>query len=413
MKKKITVSTAVTLIILTVALTVSITMLVAMRYFNRQVQDVSQRQAMYTHINDVDKKVREYYTDLDEEALRRGITEGYIQGLGDSYAAYFSTENYVKEKSRLAGRCGDVGLGVCANAAGQLVVWRVDADSAADKGGVKVGDVLKALDNEDVAGKTEAQVQETLDAAAKVLLSVERDGSPLAFELSAYEHTLRSVQSQKLDSIGYVRVTAFYENTPEQFKATVSSLVEQGVTGLVFDLRDNVGGLRSAAEEVIAYLMPLGQYGTVTDKNGTATSLVSKSNNQLSLPTVTLINHTTAGEAEFFAGVLQEFSFTTVVGETSAGKAKYQEYFTLEADNSAIKLTVGEYSRLKNGSWQGQGIVPDLESALTDSQQATIRLTATADDPQVKAALSQISNPVTPKNSNAGKSNANSGANAG
>ncbi len=87
MKKKITVSTAVTLIILTVALTVSITMLVAMRYFNRQVQDVSQRQAMYTHINDVDKKVREYYTDLDEEALRRGMTEGYMQGRRDSDAA--------------------------------------------------------------------------------------------------------------------------------------------------------------------------------------------------------------------------------------------------------------------------------------------------------------------------------------
>ncbi len=397
MKKKITVSTAVTLIILTVALTVSITMLVAMRYFNRQVQDVSQRQAMYTHINDVDKKVREYYTDLDEEALRRGITEGYIQGLGDSYAAYFSTENYVKEKNRLAGRCGDVGLGVCTNAAGQLVVWRVDADSAADKGGVKAGDVLKALDNEDVTGRSESEIQAKLDAAAKVLLSVERDGSPLAFELSAYEHTLRTVQSEKLDSVGYVRVTAFYENTPEQFKSTVSSLVEQGVTGLVFDLRDNAGGLRSAAEEVIAYLMPLGQYGTETDKNGTVTSLVSKSTNQLSLPTVTLINGGTAGEAELFAGVLQEFSFTTVVGETSAGKAEYQEYFTLESDNSAIRLTVGEYGRLKGGSWQEQGILPDLESALTDSQRANIRLTAIADDPQVKAALTQISNPVSVK----------------
>ena len=151
--------------------------------------------------------------------------------------------------------------------------------------------------------------------------------------------------------------------------------------------------------------MPLGQYGTETDKNGTATSLVSKSNNQLSLPTATLINSGTAGEAEFFAGVLQEFSFTTVVGETSAGKAKYQEYFTLEADNSAIKLTVGEYSRLKNGSWQDQGITPDLESALTDSQKANIRLTAVADDPQVKTALSQIGNPVTPKTGSANKAN--------
>lgn len=404
MKKKITVSTAVTLIILTVALTVSITMLVAIRYFNRQVQDVSQRQAMYTHINDVDKKVREYYADLDEEALRRGITEGYIRGLGDGYAAYFSTESYVQEKNRLAGRCGDVGLGVCANASGQLVVWRVDADSAADKGGVKVGDVLKALDNEDVTGKSESEIQERLDAAAKVLLSVEREGAPLAFELSAYEHTLRTVQSEKLDSIGYVRVTAFYENTPEQFKSTVSSLLEGGVTGLVFDLRDNAGGLRTAAEEVIAYLMPLGQYGTETDANGTVTSLVSKSNNQLSLPTVTLINGGTAGEAEFFAGVLQEFSFTTVVGETSAGKAKYQEYFTLESDNSAVRLTVGEYGRLKGGSWQDQGIIPDLESALTDSQRANIRLTAVADDPQVKAALTQIGTPVSVKSGAVNKS---------
>lgn len=398
MKKKISVSTAATLIILTIALTISITMLVAIRYFNRQVQDVSQRQAMYTHINDVDKKVREYYSNLDEEALRRGITAGYIQGLGDSYAAYFSTEGYVQEKLRLAGRCSNVGLGVCTDAAGQLVVWRVNADSAADKGGVKVGDVVKALDHEDVTGKSEAEVQNRLDSAAKVLLSVERDGSTLAFELSAYEYTLRSVQSQKLDSIGYVRITAFYENTPEQFKATVSSLIEGGATGLIFDLRDNAGGLRTAAEEVISYLMPLGQYGIETRQDGTVTNLVSKSNNQLSLPTVTLINSGTAGEAEFFAGVLQEFSLTTVVGETSAGKAKYQEYFTLEADNSAIRLTVGEYARLKSGTWQSTGIVPDLESVLSVGQKANVRLMTVSEDPQVQAALSQISNPVTVKN---------------
>ena len=291
-----------------------------------------------------------------------------------------------------------MGLGVCTDAAGQLVVWRVNADSSADKGGVKVGDVVKALDHEDVTGKSEAEVQNRLDSAAKVLLSVERDGSTLAFELSAYEYTLRSVQSQKLDSIGYVRITAFYENTPEQFKATVSSLIEGGATGLIFDLRDNAGGLRTAAEEVISYLMPLGQYGIETRQDGSVTNLVSKSNNQLSLPTVTLINSGTAGEAEFFAGVLQEFSLTTVVGETSAGKAKYQEYFTLEADNSAIRLTVGEYARLKSGTWQSTGIVPDLESVLSVGQKANVRLMTVSEDPQVQAALSQISNPVTVKN---------------
>lgn len=82
MKKKITISTMVTLIILTAAVTISVTMLVAMRLFNRQVQSVAQRQAMYTHIDDVDKKVREYYSDIDEERLRQCITEGYVNTSG-------------------------------------------------------------------------------------------------------------------------------------------------------------------------------------------------------------------------------------------------------------------------------------------------------------------------------------------
>lgn len=105
MKKKITISTMVTLIILTAAVTISVTMLVAMRLFNRQVQSVAQRQAMYTHIDDVDKKVREYYSDIDEERLRQCITEGYVNGIGDSYAAYFTAEEYVAEQQRL-GRQG-------------------------------------------------------------------------------------------------------------------------------------------------------------------------------------------------------------------------------------------------------------------------------------------------------------------
>lgn len=390
MKRKITVSTAVTLIVLAVAMTISITMLVAIRYFNHQVQDVSQRQAMYTHINDVDKKVREYYAELDEEALRQGITKGYVEGLGDSYAAYFSTAGYAKEQLRLSGRINDVGVGVCADADGRLVVWRVDADSAADKGGVKVGDVLKALDGEDMTGRRETEIQSRLDVAEKVMLSVERNGAALAFELSAYEHTVRSVQTQTIDGVGYVRITAFYENTPEQFRSAVSSLMESGATGIVFDLRDNVGGLRESVKEILTYLMPLGQYAVEKDTEGAVTTVSSNSNNQLSLSTVTLINSATAGEAEFFAGVLQEFSLTTVVGETSAGKAKFQDYFMLESDNSAIRLTVGEYGRIKGGSWEGVGIEPDVEAGLGAEQAAVARLLTPAEDTQVQTALAQL-----------------------
>ena len=193
MKKKITVSTAITLIILTVALTISVTMLVAIRYFNRQVHSVSQRQAMYTHINEVDKKVREYYTDLDEEQLRRAITRGYIEGIGDPYAAFYTSAEYAVRQMTLSGYANDVGVDVAVNADGQLAVCRVESDSAADKAGIKVGDVVSAVDNQLVSGSSAVSVQARLDSAEKVLLSVSRGGSSLAFDLSAYRYAVRSV----------------------------------------------------------------------------------------------------------------------------------------------------------------------------------------------------------------------------
>lgn len=393
MKKKISLSTAVTLLILTAALTISITMLVAMRYFNHQVHSVSQRQTMYEHINDVDKKVREYYEDIDEESLRQAITKGYATGLKDPYAAYYTPDEYNKELLRLDGKANNVGLDVCLNALGNPVVCKVYSDSAASKAGVRVGDVLTAIDTVSVDGKSVSELQNTMDTAAKVLLSVQRDGATLAFDLSAYEYTVRSVLDTMLDGdVGYVQVTAFYNNTPEQFRSTVSDLLNKGAVGLIFDLRNNRGGSSEAVQEVISYLMPLGMYGSLTDHTGVVTKLSASANNQISVSTVTLVNERTAGEAEFFAGVLQEASLTTVVGKTTAGKAKYQQLFPLELDHSALRLTVGEYGLLKGGSWQDVGIVPSVEIALSDTQAAIYRLLAPKEDVQVQVALQQIVN---------------------
>ena len=122
------------------------------------------------------------------------------------------------------------------------------------------------------------------------------------------------------------------------------------------------------------------------------TKLSASANNQISVSTVTLVNERTAGEAEFFAGVLQEASLTTVVGKTTAGKAKYQQLFPLELDHSALRLTVGEYGLLKGGSWQDVGIVPSVEIALSDTQAAIYRLLAPKEDVQVQVALQQIVN---------------------
>lgn len=390
MKKKISLSTTVTLILLTMALTISLTMLIAMRHFNSQLQLVSQRQAMYSHINDVDKTVRDYYPNLDEELLRQSIAQGYVHGLGDPYAAYYSPDRYAAEQLRLSGKANNVGITLSLDGESRIVVSRVYADSAADKAGVKVGDVVVAVDSVSVEGKSLSELQSQMSTATKVLLTVRRGEGNHAYELAAFEYAVRSVQDTMIGTIGYVKITAFHENTPDQFKATVSALVEQEISGLVFDLRNNAGGDPEAVQEMLSYVMPLGAYGTMTDTKGNVTKLSTKTSNQLDLPTVTLINGGTAGEAEFFAGALQDAGLTTVMGQISAGKAKYQSYFVLEQDYSALKLTIGEYGLMKSGSWQGKGIAPAVEVALPPEQAAIYQLLTPHEDAQVQAAVSKL-----------------------
>lgn len=390
MKKKLTLSTTLTLIILTAALAISVTMLLAMRYFNRQVQWVSQRKAMYTYIDDVDQALREHYSALNEETLRQNVVAGFVSGSGDTYAEYFTPQAYLSEQERLSGYADNVGVGLCRDTGGNTVIYAVASDSAADKAGVQAGDVLTAIDGVQVDGRKVSELQQTIDKAEKVLLSVRRGETALAFELSPYRYVVRSVRSRMINAVGYIRITAFYENTPTQLEEAIADMTKAGVAGLVLDLRNNRGGLRSAMQESISLLMPLGVYGSATDKDGNVTTLSSSVNQQLGVATVVLVNDNTAGEAEFIAGALQEASLATLIGETTAGKAKYQEYIAVEMDNSAIKLTAGEYTLLKEGSYEGKGIIPTKEITLTEEQQAIFPLLDEKTDPQLKAALAQL-----------------------
>ena len=363
MKRKISLSTTVTLVLLTMALTVSLTMLLAMRHFNNQLQLVSKRQAMYSYINEVDKIVREYYPDMNESLLQQGLAQGYIAGIDDPYAAYYSPDDYRDEKLRLAGRAKNIGveLGEMKNTVTgtiDVVVSSVNANSAAARAGIVKGDVVTEVNGLSVTGRTIQEWQELIRSSTEISLTVHRGEGYPSYPITADEYDVRSVDSTVLDNIGYVKIMAFYGNTPAQFKNVVDSLLKQEVRGIVFDLRSNVGGSSKAVQDMLSQVMPLGAYGTMTDTKGNVTKLTTKVSKGLTLPTVTLIDANTAGEAEFFAGVLQEAGLTTVMGQRSAGKAKYQNIFVLEQNNSALRLTIGEYGLMKGGSWEGKGIVP-------------------------------------------------------
>lgn len=394
MKRKVSISTTVTLVLLAIGLTVSLTMKLAMDHFNNQLQLVGERQAMYEYIDDVDKVIREYYPNVTPETLRPGIAQGYVDSLGDRYADYFSREQFEAEQLRLSGKARNVGVSLSLDSDNHVVVSRVFSGSAADKAGVKMGDVVISTDSVSTEGKGLSELQNQVNTAEKLLLTVRRGEGNHSYELSSYEYAVRTVEDHVIGNIGYIKITAFYENTPDQFKATVSALLEQGVKGLVFDLRNNVGGSSDAVQEMLSYVMPLGVYGTMTDVKGNVTKLSTKMSNQLNVPTVTLINAGTMGEAEFFAGVLQDAQLTTVMGVTSAGKAQYQRYFVLEQDYSALKLTVGEYGLMKSGSWQGAGIVPNETVVLPPEQESVSQLLTPYEDAQVQAAVTRLEETV-------------------
>ena len=172
MKRKISLSTTVTLVLLTMALTISLTMLLAMRHFNNQLQTVGVRQQMYSYVHDVDQKVRACYPQLDEAELRKGIAQGYIAALNkqDPYAAYYEPTRYAAEQLRLSGKATNMGITLTLTADKKVVVSRVQPNSNAAAQGVKQGDVVgKAVVKDDFGNTKEVALVAAADASTSVL----------------------------------------------------------------------------------------------------------------------------------------------------------------------------------------------------------------------------------------------------
>ena len=390
MNRKISLGAALALIIIAVALTVSITMVIAMRNFNYNISKVSERQAMFDYITDVDKEVRQNFLgEINEDRLRASLANGYIKGIGDPYAAYLTADEYRKETDRLAGKKTGFGIEITQFEDGSIVISSVHKNSAADKAGLKKGDVITQFDGKNISAYSFAEVGSRLEKPQKIKLSVSRGKDSIAFELTSSSYTVTSVESRMIDTTGYIRITGFYSNTPDQFKNAYTSLESHGAENYIFDVRYNKGGDLTAAGEIISYLAPRGAYARKTEGDAT-TDLVSTGAYEITKPSVTLVNKATEGEAELFAGVLQELKKTTVVGEKTFGRGKVQKFFTLVADGAAIKLSVASLSLIVGGEIESVGITPNVSSEMPAALEKRFSFLNEENDPQMIAALAVL-----------------------
>ncbi|MBO6129465.1 MAG: S41 family peptidase [Pseudobutyrivibrio sp.] len=305
-----------------------------------------------------------YYQDVEAQTLVDGIYKGLVESLGDPYSAYYTAEEYDSFMQTITGNYAGIGALLQKNAeTGEVIITKVYANTPAEKAGLKEGDsIVSADDYMAVDEDLESFVQHIRgEAGTDVELLINREGEELTVVCTRDTIATPTVEYQMLEgNVGYIAVSQFTENTYNDFVAAYEDLEGQGMTSVVFDMRNNGGGLFDSAVKILDYLLPEGTVVYTMDKNGNREDSVSDGKTYKSIPMAVLVNENTASAAEIFTGAIRDFDYGTIIGTKTYGKGIVQSTIPL-IDGSAIKLTVLNYYTPSGECIHGTGIAPDIE----------------------------------------------------
>ena len=333
---------------------------------------------------------QDYLGEKDEDKLAEGIYAGLLYGLGDVYSRYYTAEEYEQETSSTDGSYVGIGISMEKIKEGGVRVVECYEGGPGEKAGLKKDDVISAIDGEDITDKELSDVVNMIRKSGKdsVVLTVHRDGEENALEIETEitDVELPSVFEEMLDdNTGYIRITEFKGNTPENYLDAFNSLKERGMDKLVIDLRDNPGGLLTSVCEILNHVLPEGLIVYTEDKYGNREEETSDGEDPLEIPLAVLVNENSASASEIFAGAVQDYGIGKIVGTTTYGKGVVQSIRQL-SDGSAVKLTVSNYYTPNGNSINKVGIQPDVEVKL-DSELLNQDEISHEEDNQLQAAL--------------------------
>lgn len=376
MNKKISLGLALSLIAIASAVTFILTSFFSLQSFNEKVVDVNEKAKKYSSLQVLDSYVRENYLgDIDEEELSSGILKGYVEGIDDKYSRFLTAEEYQNELSSDSGELVGLGLTLTEDESGYIRIAEIYQDSPVSESDLVVGDIITYVDGNDVlvTGFDESIEAMKGQEGTEITITVRRDGIDKDMVFVRRSMELTSVTGEMLSGyIGYIKITSFKKNTPDQFIEILERLNSNGAKAFIFDLRDNGGGLVSALEECVDPLLPEGIVATAEYKDGHSETLVYSDESELNLPMIVLVNDKTASAGELFAASLKDFGKAQLVGIQTFGKGVMQQTTEFE-DGSAVVLTVAEYKTAYSECYDGIGLVPDYvveneEDSETDFQ---------------------------------------------
>lgn len=334
----------------------------------------------------------EYLGEISTDKLEEGVYAGLIYGLGDVYSRYYTKDEYEQESVTTEGSYVGIGVAMQKYTAGGVQIVECYKGSTAEEAGVKVDDVITAINGEDI---TDTELQDVVSMIKDnedkdVVLTVQRKGEDtqeITVKVSNVE--LPSVFGEMLDeNTGYIQITEFKGVTVEQYEEVFADLKEQGMERLVVDLRDNPGGLLNVVCDILRDILPEGLIVYTEDKNGNRSEETCDGKNPLDMPLAVLVNGNSASASEIFAGAVKDYGLGTIVGTTTYGKGVVQSIRQL-SDGSAVKLTIANYYTPKGNSINKTGIQPDVEVELSQELLNQEEITHEEDN-QLQAALNSL-----------------------
>ena len=399
MSKKVSLGVAATVTLIAMAVTFSMTMTVSMNMFNNTVSSVKNKERMYNKLSEVDRYVRaNEYFDINDDTLNDTIASGYMLGISDRYARYYSAKAYSERVGLANGRLMGIGVAVVKDpSSGYARIIRVYDNTPATNVGLEVGGFITAIGDtstrsmSDTAAMTSALLgEEGSIVSIKYLTPLREEQS---FEITHANYTTPSISPVRLmdNGVGYLRIDSFTSGTAVEFRNAVNSLTNQGATSLIFDLRDNSGENLNAALVATDYCVPSGLIAQSQDKGGNVTDLRMSDENEITLPMVCLVNGSTASGAELFANALHKMAGATIVGSTTAGKGVLLSDPQSLSDGSAVVITVGILLDNEGKNWNGTGLTPDVDASLTNDEQSSYYDFTVDNDPQIAKAINAIS----------------------
>jgi len=326
------------------------------------------------------KVTTQYVGEFDRQALVEGSIKGMFEALGDPYSAYMTSEEYNASLSNISGEFEGIGAEMNAqDAAGvactpisetcRLTVVRVLRDSPALRAGLLQGDILLTVDGTSVLGSTVEEVVTRVRGPrdTSVVLGLERDGQPLEMTIVRAVIQSEDVHSSVIASgqVGYLKIDGFSSSSANDFVDELRKLVvDQGLTRIVLDLRNDPGGFVDKAHTVASQFIAEGPIYWEESADGTQVAHEATSGGVATDPAirlVLLVNGGSASASEIVAGALQDTERATLVGETTFGKGTVQQWHLLNnGEAGGFRLSVWKWLTPSRRWIHGTGVVPDI-----------------------------------------------------